>query len=420
MSTSKSGKEDLTPTEIDAKLTRFEKEIDRLKHSYEMYFNGIDRLPPNQQRQDVVRLAHELEHKTFIRNTAQKFRLRSLIARMNTYKHNWDRILRAIENGTYIRDIQKARRNQKRREKEEARAAQQEQQYAFELDMDMDAIDNLDAFAQEIGSAMQNQPKPAPAPTAAAVPPPQQQQQQQQRAPQPRPQQPQQQPVASQPSAPAASSAGADDARARKIMELQAKLGLPATGAVDSGPSRPAPAPSQPVNAQPMATSSSSSDSGEEARRAKLEAMRQRLAARSQGSNTIQGGSAQVSNDGGEIRGASADRLQQLKEDKERMQRHRQNISRSGAQRTIQRNTAQRPSAAQSGGGQDDQVQRVYRNLVEAKRRCNESTNNLSYDSVARSMDQQRERLRKSHGARDVDFKVVIKDGRAFLKPEPK
>jgi hypothetical protein len=406
MSTSNSGKEDLTPTEIDAKLTRFEKEIDRLKHSYEMYFNGIDRIPPNQQRKDVVRLVNELEHRTFIRNTAQKFRLRSLVARFNTYKHNWDRILRAIENGTYIRDIQKARRNQKRREKEEARAEAREQQYAFELDMDMDAIDNLDAFAQEVGASIQKPSRPSPAPTSAAVPPPQQ------------PQQPTQQQPAAQPAASGGNGGGGDDARARKIMELQAKLGLPATGSVDNGPS---PAPNQPVSRQPMATSSASSGGGgEDARRAKLEAMRQRLAARSQGSNTIQGGSAQV-NSGGEIRGASADRLQQLKEDKERMQRHRQSIQRGGAQRTIQRSNTQRPAASQSsGGGQDDQVKRVYRNLVEAKRRCNESTNNLSYDSVARSMNQQRERLRKSHGARDVDFKVVIKDGRAFLKPEPK
>jgi len=415
MSTSNSGKEDLTPTEIDAKLTRFEKEIDRLKHSYEMYFNGIDRIPPNQHLKDVVRLKTDLEHRTFVRNTAQKFRLRSLIQRFTTYRHNWDRILRAIENGTYIRDIQKARRNQQRREQQEQRAAEYEAQQSFELDMDMDAIDNLDAFAQEIGSAMNNPPTPSVAPTSPPVA----------RQPQ-QPQQPRQ-PARQQPAQPAASFQQGEDstARARKIMELQAKLGLPATGSVENAPpARHTPAAQPVAQKQPMPTTSASDGGGEDARRAKLEAMRQRLAARSQGSNTIQGGSAQVSNEG-EIRGASADRLQKLREDKERMQRHRQTIQRgSSQQRTIQRsNTPQRPSPKPQGGGGaggDDQVQRVYRNLVEAKRRCNESTSNLSYDSVARSMNQQRERLRKSHGARDVDFKVVIKGGKAFLKPEPK
>ena len=65
-------------------------------------------------------------------------------------------------------------------------------------------------------------------------------------------------------------------------------------------------------------------------------------------------------------------------------------------------------------------MQQVYRNLVEAKRRCNEPTENLTYESVARSMAQQRERLKQTHNANDVDFKVVIKSGRAYLKPEPK
>jgi len=35
-------------------------------------------------------------------------------------------------------------------------------------------------------------------------------------------------------------------------------------------------------------------------------------------------------------------------------------------------------------------------------------------------MQTQRDQLRQSRGAADVDFQVVVKDGRAFLKPVPK
>ncbi len=35
-------------------------------------------------------------------------------------------------------------------------------------------------------------------------------------------------------------------------------------------------------------------------------------------------------------------------------------------------------------------------------------------------MAQQRDKMRESRGSENVDFKVVIKGGKAFLKPEPK
>lgn len=76
--------------------------------------------------------------------------------------------------------------------------------------------------------------------------------------------------------------------------------------------------------------------------------------------------------------------------------------------------------ARPSRPSQDDDARRVYDQLLEAKRRCNESTSGLTYEAVAQSMSKQREQLREKRGAKDVEFKVVIKDGRAFLKPEAK
>ena len=119
-------------------------------------------------------------------------------------------------------------------------------------------------------------------------------------------------------------------------------------------------------------------------------------------------------------------KLQKLRQAKDRIKKERERRKQKGARaqrnkeggndrrrRTIDRSKS-------SSSSDDDSAKRVYKNLVEAKKRCNEDTSNLSYDSVKKSMDKQRNRLRKKKGARNIDFKVVIKDGRAFLKPETK
>jgi hypothetical protein len=44
----------------------------------------------------------------------------------------------------------------------------------------------------------------------------------------------------------------------------------------------------------------------------------------------------------------------------------------------------------------------------------------MSYDSIAASLRKQVPELMKQHGAKAVEFKVVIKDGKAVLKAVPK
>lgn len=391
-------KADLNTNEIEAKLSELDQRITALRVSYEQYFVGVERKPPNQQRQDLVRLLHELEHKTFIQNTAQKFKLRSLVQRFQTYKIYWDRILKQIEEGTYKRDLNKVQRKQTRREQQQA------QQEAFELDFDMDAVDSLDDFAQELHQMDQKG-----AFNYAA------------KAPQPQPQQQ----YSPQPSA----AGGADqDLRAQRIMELQRKLGLPATGE-PAQPSAPTPQraqPQAPATPAPVAANVQETEAQrEEQRRAKLEEMKRRLAARTESNTAHANPAAAATSAAGALptAGANAEQLQRLRADKERLLKERaaRALGRSNAAPAAPQPASNRVIERQGGASQvDPQVQRVYRNLVEAKRRCNETTNNLTYEAVARSMDQQRERFRSSHGSNDVDFKVVIKDGKAFLKPEPK
>ncbi|RKH57091.1 MXAN_5187 C-terminal domain-containing protein [Corallococcus llansteffanensis] len=82
---------------------------------------------------------------------------------------------------------------------------------------------------------------------------------------------------------------------------------------------------------------------------------------------------------------------------------------------------APRPAAASPGSGMsDDKLRAVYDAYVTAKRRCQEDTSKLSYEAVAATLRKQVPELLKQHNAKAVEFKVVIKDGKASLKAVPK
>lgn len=76
--------------------------------------------------------------------------------------------------------------------------------------------------------------------------------------------------------------------------------------------------------------------------------------------------------------------------------------------------------AAPSGGLDDRQMKALYHAYVVAKKRCNEDTSKLTYDAVAKTVSKQIPELMTRYKAKAVDFKVVIKDGKAILKAVPK
>src|SRR5690606_15943314 len=100
-------KEALNQGEIETLLNELETKMNRLRTVYEQYFMGIERTPPTTLRKEVFRIVQRMEN-VYIRNTAQKFRLRSLVQRFNSYKSYWGRVERQIEEGTYQRDINRA------------------------------------------------------------------------------------------------------------------------------------------------------------------------------------------------------------------------------------------------------------------------------------------------------------------------
>jgi hypothetical protein len=68
----------------------------------------------------------------------------------------------------------------------------------------------------------------------------------------------------------------------------------------------------------------------------------------------------------------------------------------------------------------DDRVRAIYDAYVSARRRCKESTQGITYENVAATLRKQMPALMLKHNASAIDFKVVIKGGKAVLKAVPR
>ncbi len=75
-----------------------------------------------------------------------------------------------------------------------------------------------------------------------------------------------------------------------------------------------------------------------------------------------------------------------------------------------------RPNPVQGGGVSDERLRAVYQAYVSAKRQCKEPTAGLSFEQVAGKLRSQIPELLAKTNAKGVDFKVVIKDGKATLR----
>jgi hypothetical protein len=80
-----------------------------LRALYEQYFLGFEKIEPAVARKDVDRRIYVLRREK-IRNTGKRFKLQTIIQRYNTFQQYWQRICREIENGTYKRHVLRAER----------------------------------------------------------------------------------------------------------------------------------------------------------------------------------------------------------------------------------------------------------------------------------------------------------------------
>ena len=79
---------------------------------------------------------------------------------------------------------------------------------------------------------------------------------------------------------------------------------------------------------------------------------------------------------------------------------------------------ARSPDVAKSpsAGVTDQRMRELHTRLSDAKKQLNDPRS-VSLDGLTKQLRQAEDSLRKQHGNRKIDFDVVIKDGKAVVKP---
>ena len=148
--------------DIGEVIKELENKVERLKVLYEQYFMGIEKMEPQVARKEVTRTMLTLQQQ-YIRNTALRFKFNTMLQKWQIYVTYWNRTLREIENGTYVRHLQKAKRKAER----EGRELPAEMRFdkvrppsgAFSLDED--TRDGVSSFL-DIDTGTSGKPAPAP------------------------------------------------------------------------------------------------------------------------------------------------------------------------------------------------------------------------------------------------------------------
>jgi len=68
---------------------------------------------------------------------------------------------------------------------------------------------------------------------------------------------------------------------------------------------------------------------------------------------------------------------------------------------------------------QDNTIEIVFQHYLEARKKCNLPTDNISRETMFSAIENQREALKSKHHCADVEFRVVIENGAPKLKARP-
>ncbi len=83
------------------------------------------------------------------------------------------------------------------------------------------------------------------------------------------------------------------------------------------------------------------------------------------------------------------------------------------------------PSAEEGGASRSEQsgngnMERLYREFIEARKRCHEPVEGLSIEALRKTVENQKKKIEMRYGARELDYRVYIKDGKAKIAIKPK
>jgi hypothetical protein len=327
-----------------------EEGLDALRIHFEQYFLGLVRKPPTQERAAIRAAILQLKS-SFVRNTAVKFRVNALHNRFLSYERMWDRTIREMEEGTYRRDLFKARLRRGHAEEgatpgSAARRAATSPGGAPDDDFDVD----------EDGPEEAAEPGMPPATATARA-----------RA--------------------GSSASSAPPGSTGSIGSAPAGGPVPIARAVTAGTVGGAPA------GGPVATVRAGVDSAAGGAPAGGPVTNVRAGVDSAAGGAPPAGSRPRPIDSTAVA-----------------------ASRPGATRP--------PSAARSNAGadllDDARIRTLHAAYVEARRRCRETTDGITVEAIGAALRKQVPELLARHGARSVDFQVVVKDGKAVLKAFPR
>jgi hypothetical protein len=84
-------------------ILKLDQQLSELIAKYEQYFIGLEKREPLQLLAEVQKMVRRYTGIP-INNTMYKHRFNMLVARLNTYREHWNRIVKLMEEGKYSRD----------------------------------------------------------------------------------------------------------------------------------------------------------------------------------------------------------------------------------------------------------------------------------------------------------------------------
>lgn len=366
--------------EYEQRLHDAEVRLARLKALYEQWFQGIERIEPQIARKELERVLEVLKREQ-PRNTALRFRCQQLSARYGTYGIYWGRIAKQIEEGTYRRDLQRARARADRQKEQE--------QKTFELDVELDGLEGVDGLDDDgfgdsdldaILGALTDAPKPAPKtfsrPEAARA--------EATREPKTDPAPPPEAPATQPAPAPATKPAPAVAAGPRPPLPPGARPPPPPAGR-PLVPAPPAPEPEAPSSSTGIAIG-----------------RMVRPAAPQTGGVREEAGT----------HSRSARPATSFGKPTEGPPTGPRPVVPSAPPRPL----APPPPAATPSQGPD--IRALYDRYMDARRKNNERVDNVKFETLQQSVEKMMPKLREKHGNKAIDFDVVLQDGKVGLKPK--
>ncbi len=367
----------MSPKKRDKKLNEeldaLEKRIEQCRILYEMYFSGIEKREPIWHRQEIHRQITRLRREN-IKSAVDRFRFRNIQARFNSLTQYWNRVNLQREQGTYYKDRLRLKRRQRTEgdllnpetqlEKTTSTTSSDEQSEGFYSLQDTPSLE-LEREVEEVlkffeADSSGSDGKSSDASRESGASP-------------------------SNPTLP-------PDATSPKVSE-PSKVSVPPRP--EGEPPGPSGLPTKPpkVGEPPANTTGRPRSEG--------------LSSQSDAGVGSGGGGASVPKASSGEGGASIPKVGGGKS-----AAGRPPVARGGSSR------AEEIRRASSSGTEEEKFKKLYRTYLKARKKCGESTD-ISYDALVRSLKRQIPKL-KEKGYKDVDFKVVIKGGKAAILPTAK